>query len=41
LSIEDFEELARLCDPQHAHFALNRPDFHYIQIFTLVIGAIA
>jgi SAM-dependent methyltransferase len=41
LSIEDFEELARLCDPQHAHFALNRPDFHYIQIFTLVIGSMA
>jgi len=40
LSIEDFEELARLCNPQHAQFALNRPDFHYIQIFTLVIGTI-
>jgi SAM-dependent methyltransferase len=41
LSTEDFEELARLCDPQDAQFALNRPDFHYVQTFTLVIGTIA
>jgi hypothetical protein len=33
--------LARLCDPQDAQFALNRPDFHYVQTFTLVIGTIA
>jgi SAM-dependent methyltransferase len=41
LSDADFEELAMLCNPQHANFALHRPDFHYIQAFTLVIGTVA
>jgi ubiquinone/menaquinone biosynthesis C-methylase UbiE len=38
LDCEDFAELCRLCDPGDAAFALRRPDFHYLQSFTLVIG---
>ena len=38
LTEEDFAELARLSDPQHAEFALRRPDFHFLQCFTLVMG---
>jgi SAM-dependent methyltransferase len=38
LTAEDFAELSRLSDPQHAEFALRRPDFHYLQSFTLVMG---
>ena len=38
LSPEDYELLARLCDPQAAEFALRRPDFHFIQSFTLTVG---
>ena len=38
LSDDDYAELVRLCDPQHPHFALRRPDFHYLQSFTLVTG---
>jgi SAM-dependent methyltransferase len=38
LSPADHEELTRLCDPQHPEFALRRPDFHFIQTFTLVVG---
>jgi SAM-dependent methyltransferase len=41
LSGEDFAELARLCDPEHSQFALRRPDFHFLQSFTLVTGEIA
>jgi SAM-dependent methyltransferase len=36
----DFEELAELCDPLHASYALRRPDFHFLQTFTLVIGEV-
>lgn len=38
LSQADQAQLARLCDPQHAEFALRRPDFHYLQSFTLTSG---
>jgi SAM-dependent methyltransferase len=38
LSIADYEELTRLCDPQHPQFALHRPDFHFVQTFTLAVG---
>lgn len=38
LSREDYEELERLCDPAHPDFALRRPDFHFLQTFTLVTG---
>ena len=40
LSVEDFEELTRLCDPEHPDFALRRPDFHFLQSFTLAVGTI-
>jgi SAM-dependent methyltransferase len=36
---EDRAELARLCDPDHPAYALRRPDFHFIQTFTLAVGA--
>lgn len=38
LAPADYEELSRLCDPQHPEFALQRPDFHFLQTFTLVVG---
>jgi SAM-dependent methyltransferase len=38
LAPADYEELARLCDPQHPQFALRRPDFHFLQSFTLAVG---
>jgi SAM-dependent methyltransferase len=36
LSPEDYGELTRLCDPQSPEFALRRPDFHFLQTFTLI-----
>lgn len=38
LSTKDFAELERLCDPDGPDFALDRPDFHYLQTFTLVMA---
>jgi len=38
LSSEDYAELSRLCDPHHPQFALRRPDFHFLQSFTLAVG---
>ena len=35
----DYAELTRLCDPQHPGFALRRPDFHFLQTLTFVVGA--
>jgi ubiquinone/menaquinone biosynthesis C-methylase UbiE len=40
LSSEDYTELGCLCDPQHSQFALRRPDFHFLQSFTLVVAKI-
>lgn len=40
LSTDDYAELLRLCDPQHPKFALRRPDFHFLQSFTLALGEI-
>jgi hypothetical protein len=40
LSEDEHAQLARLCDPQHALFALRRPDFHFLQSFSLVVGEI-
>lgn len=40
LSGEDYSELAGLCDPADARYALKRPDFHFLQTFTLVTGAV-
>jgi hypothetical protein len=36
LSVQDFTQLERLCDPTHEAFALRRPDFHFLQTLTLV-----
>jgi SAM-dependent methyltransferase len=36
LSVKDFAELTALCDPGHPAYALRRPDFHFLQTFTLV-----
>jgi SAM-dependent methyltransferase len=41
LSGEDYAELCALCDPRHPAFALRRPDFHFLQTFTLVVGHVA
>lgn len=38
LEADDFEVLVRICDPEHPEFALNRPDFHFLQTFTVVVG---
>jgi SAM-dependent methyltransferase len=38
LAKNDYEELMGLCDPLHPDFALRRPDFHFLQSFTLVVG---
>jgi len=40
LSDDDYAELGRLCDPRHPQFALRRPDFHFLQSFTLVTGEV-
>jgi SAM-dependent methyltransferase len=40
LSSEDFDALTRLCDPEHPEFALHRPDFHFLQSFTLAVGTV-
>jgi SAM-dependent methyltransferase len=36
----DYAELVRICDPNSRHFALRRPDFHFLQSFTLVTGEV-
>jgi SAM-dependent methyltransferase len=38
LSDDDYAELSRLCDPEHPQFALRRPDFHFLQTFTLAVA---
>jgi SAM-dependent methyltransferase len=38
LSSADHAELTQLCDPDHPKFALRRPDFHFLQTFTLAVG---
>lgn len=40
LSADDMAELAALCDPAHPGYALRRPDFHFLQTFTVVIGEV-
>jgi hypothetical protein len=40
LSDEDFDQLTRLSDPSHRDFAPRRPDFHFLQTFTLVVGSV-
>lgn len=38
LAADDAAELEQLCDPDSPRFCLRRPDFHYLQSFTLVTG---
>jgi SAM-dependent methyltransferase len=38
LSNDDYQELSALCNPRHPAYALRRPDFHFLQTFTLVVG---
>ena len=40
LSAGQREELQRLCDPRHADFALHRPDFHFLQTFTVAMAEV-
>ncbi|HEX2492544.1 MAG TPA: methyltransferase domain-containing protein [Steroidobacter sp.] len=40
LCAEDYDEVARLCDPEDPGFALRRADFHYLQSFTVVTGTL-
>lgn len=40
LTAVDYDELAGLCDSEHPNYALRRPDFHFLQTFTLAIGEI-
>ena len=38
LSDDDYIEVSRLCDPRSPGFALHRPDFHFLQTLTVVVG---
>ncbi len=38
LSASDYAELNALCDPEHSQFALRRPDFHFLQTFTVAVA---
>jgi SAM-dependent methyltransferase len=38
MSPADFTELTHNCDPRHERYALRRPDFHFLQTFTLAVG---
>jgi SAM-dependent methyltransferase len=40
LSPDDWAELAYMADPDSPAFCLRRPDFHYLQTFTLVTGEV-
>jgi len=40
LDAEDYEALVRWCDPGDPGFALRRPDFHFLQSFTLAVGEV-
>jgi SAM-dependent methyltransferase len=38
LSADNYAKLRCLCDPQGSGFAVTRPDFHFLQSFTLTVG---
>jgi SAM-dependent methyltransferase len=40
LSDADYAELILVCDPNSRHFALSRPDFHFLQSFTLATAEV-
>jgi SAM-dependent methyltransferase len=41
LSADDYGQLLSLCDPEHAAYALRRPDFHFLQSLTLATGEVS
>jgi SAM-dependent methyltransferase len=40
LSAPDYQRLSQLCDPHSPEYALQRPDLHFLQTFTLAVGEI-
>jgi len=38
LDAHSLRMLAQVCDPDHEGFALRRPDFHFLQTFTMALG---
>jgi hypothetical protein len=40
LTPDDYDELTHLCNPGDPRFALRRPDFHFLQTFTLAVGRV-
>lgn len=40
LSDGDYAMLGRLCAADHPQFALHRPDFHFLQSFSLAVGEV-
>jgi len=40
LAADDYAALTQLCDPGRAGYALRRPDFHFLQTFTLAVGSV-
>jgi SAM-dependent methyltransferase len=40
LGADDYAQLMRLCNPDLPGFALRRPDFHFLQTFTLATGCV-
>jgi SAM-dependent methyltransferase len=38
LSAPDYQQLSQLCDPHSPQYALQRPDLHFLQTFTLAVG---
>jgi SAM-dependent methyltransferase len=40
LAADDFQQLARLCDPQSQDYALRRTDLHVVQTLTFAIGEV-
>jgi len=41
LAAQDFSALSQLCDSGASHYALHRPDFHFLQTFTLAVGRVS
>jgi len=37
---DDYQALVQLCDPRDGRYALRRPDFHFLQSFTLAVGRV-
>ncbi|HEY6482166.1 MAG TPA: class I SAM-dependent methyltransferase [Steroidobacteraceae bacterium] len=40
LAAEDYALVCRLCNPQDEAFALRRPDFHFLQSFTVAVARV-